>query len=78
MKTSVNLKTPKTKTIKVPYIGKGEFDAAIVMFVSTVGFQRQVKGIVLEPGVGDHRVGDWVTYTYERYPPLVGTVTLEN
>lgn len=80
MKTRVNMTAPQAPKITVPYIGKGEFDAAIVMFVATVSgpLPRMVKGIILEPGAGTHSVGDWVTYTYDRYPPLVGTVTLEN
>ena len=80
MKTTVNMRAPVKEMQKLPYIGKGNLDAAIIMFVSrTTGPMGQmVKGIVLEPGAGDHGVGDWVTYTVDRYPPLVGTVTLEN
>lgn len=80
----ITMTTPTQPPLKLPYIGKGDFDASIILFVSSVSnastynHEAQVKGVVLEPGAGTHKVGDWVTYLARRYPPLVGTVTLEN
>lgn len=84
MKASVDLKTPAGAENNLPFIGINNFSAAVILFTADTPTPRSsfvtemIKGIILEPGVSDHSVGQWVTYQRKDVKPLVGTITLEN